>query len=424
MIDDNDSKLVTRRGFVAAASGLSLVGIGAIVDNPLASKVETNWTTNADSRHPVMLRMRGGQTLYLATENALVAKSAKDGSEKWQFTGIGEYPFVTPRHLDDDSLLVPGENRAFCIDTTTGSQQWQFEFTESDTDVRPWLFDGRAYVADDELHAISAETGTVEWTFTPSNPISETLPTDESVYVGTKEGTVYALSADTGEEQWRFTAPGPFGRSYAELTPIDVSAPLDSTGGDQPESVYAWARRDNRLYSISRSDGTERWRFTSVSGNVVFPGVVTTERVYLVDGSEYLAMSSDDGSVEWKFDADGSLKWFSSVEDGTAYVHTDDELHAIETSDGTRRWRFELDSSQAAVVPDVGVRRMRGDDPVTSVVALGSQSGSIRWTLDASERFESALVGPDSVYLSTNTGTVSSVSAPDSLAATIQRTVR
>ncbi|WP_115864477.1 outer membrane protein assembly factor BamB family protein [Halorussus litoreus] len=424
MIGSDDSKLVTRRRFVAAASGLSLVGLGVTVDNVPAPKAETNWTTDEGSRRPVVLRMKDDQTLYLATENALVAKSSEDGSEKWRFTEIGDYPFVAPRHVGDDSLLVPGEKRICCVDTTTGSQQWQFELTKSDTRVQPWLFDGRAYVADDALHVLSAETGTVEWTFAPPTPISETLPTDESVYVGTNEGTVSALSVDTGDEQWRFTASGPLGRSYAALTSIDVSSPDDSTGGDQFESIYAWARGDNRLYSISRSDGTERWQFTSDSGHVVFPGVATTERVYLVDGSEYLALSPVDGSVEWTFDADESLKWFSSVEDGTAYVHTDSELHAIETSDGTRRWRFELDSSQAPVVPDAGVRRMRGDDPVTSVVALDSQSGSVRWTLDAPEQFESALVGTDDVYLGTTTGTVSSVAGPNSLAATIRRAVR
>jgi outer membrane protein assembly factor BamB/tRNA A-37 threonylcarbamoyl transferase component Bud32 len=362
-------------------------------------------------------------TLYLATERALISLSSEDGHERWRFTDADDYSGLTPQRVGDESLLVPGEKRVSCLTTTDGTRRWQFSRTDSESTANPWVYDRRVYLADDQLHALSLESGDTEWTFDPSDPISTVLPTNKSVYVGTVEGAMHALSPDTGREQWRFTASGEFGRAYAELEPVGFSGRPNRVNDPPSGLVYGWLRRDDRLYAVSRNDGSEQWRFTLDEKYFPFPGVVTSHGVYLANGLEYLSLSPNDGSVRWQFDAGANLRWFSSAEDDTAYVHTDGKLHALDLTNGTRRWEFPHGGTRTVVVPEAGVRAV-GDDPGVSVVALDALSGSVQWWYDTDDSVETALVGDQSVYLSTTAGTVSSVSAPQSLGATLQRAVR
>ena len=423
----DDASQMTRRQFVATgclASASPPSRLDTVGDDFLVPRAESNWSSERFAHGPVVLRMRRGSAMYLSTEDALVSLSLASGREQWRFERVSDYPFVAPEHVAEGSLLVPGDDRIYCLDAADGAERWRVALPESETTPELRAYDGRAYLAGDALRAVSLRRGGLDWTFDPPDSISGTLPGATSVYVGTSEGTIHALSRDTGGKRWRFEASGRTGRSYSQLEPVGVPGGVGSADGAPSVPIYAWSRRDGRLHAVSRNDGAQRWQFVVDGEHVAFPGVITTESVYLIDGTDLLSLSPRDGSVRWRFDAKTDLKWYFSVVGDTAYARTADELRAIDVSDGTSRWQFSLDDGRAVVVPEDGISATGRGEAVTSAVALDPRSGAVRWTFDARNPVESVLVGANGVYLSTTAGTVSAISSPKSPAAAIRRTVR
>lgn len=199
-----------------------------------------------------------------------------------------------------------------------------------------------------------------------STPGSDTgIVVGDCVYLG-DSGTVRAVRLVDGSERWSVPTEGFIvGLSAADET-VYVAIGGEWTG----------------IVALSTTDGTERWRqellqprhAPTIDDNLY----IIVEEADSIDSDEFegslLSLSMTDGTVQWEYSFDPSLRGLSApaVANGTVYVAASDVI-AID-SDGKESWRN----------PDGGNNLAVADGTVSvsfspGMRALSASDGSEQW---------------------------------------------
>ncbi len=203
------------------------------------------------------------------------------------------------------------------------------------------------------------------WSFEAGSRIvaQPVVAPDGRIYVGSLDGRFYALNAHGGE-QWR----------------ADLGGPVYSTAAvDDDGNVYVGS--DAQVFTSFTRGGDVRWRLDTEGD--ADTGVTISPRgmLHFGAGNELWAVRSD-GTVEWKFMAQGKIFSTPAIDDdGTVYVGSqDDHLYAI-AADGRMRWSYRTggDNDSSPVIGDDGTIYFGSDDH--HVYAL-TRDGELRWSAD------------------------------------------
>ncbi|USZ66923.1 PQQ-binding-like beta-propeller repeat protein [Halorussus salilacus] len=392
---------------------------------PFVSRPKTDWSVETGGTTHLRTVVDG--ELYVAGEQSLSALSASDGTRRWELETRIENPFVTEQMIGESVLSVSDAQSVSVYQRGNTEQKFEISLDGEHSASNPVVRDGRLYIVNGDLSTTSAESGETLWSFDPSLSLTENLLVrSKSVYVGGSEGTVHAVSVADGNERWRVRVPGDdVESSYSRIRPLERLSRDDASSDSRRERmVYLWAQREGVLHAVSESAATAAWSFSFDHDYFSFPGVVSEQGIYAVDGTDVLALSPEDGSERWRFSANEPLRWYFWVSQDTAYVHTEDTLHAIDISDGQRRWHSKIEKETVMTVPEHGVSTTRRDDSPTRVTALSPRTGDVRWAFDNDRTLTSRLVSGGTVYVADQAGTVWSLSHPPSYGTMAKRTAR
>ena len=284
------------------------------------------------------------------------------------------------------------------LDRSSGRERWSSEMNTAVVST-PAVADGRLYAAlSDRLAALDSETGDEQWS-APVLPAGFSSPTihNDRVYIGTRSGALAAIDTTNGTVSWR--------------AGTESSEPVNTTPAVGTDRVYVGSE-DNALYAFTLSDGSESWR-TAVDAPVRAGVALSDGRVYAATSAgTLLAVDAATGEISWRFSVDTSTVSSPAVTPGTVYWTAESTLYALSTTDGTEQWRFETRGfsglNNVAPPPSrVGdvVCLTTGHDRVYGVDAT---DGTERWYFepDSEASVLSATLVGDTAYVGTSAGTV------------------
>ncbi len=244
------------------------------------------------------------QTVYISSlDGYLYAVNASDGTERWSsqlvenptyYEGSGDGLFSFPAPTDDTIYTASNDGVVHAIAASDGSEQWTFETNGGEyydiSITSPAVVDGVTYVNTNggSLYALDSSTGTEKWRF-ESAYNSPTISSDTVYTLGSVDDTmktfVYGLNPADGSEKWSYEVETPvfgtpavgkdticFGDTSDRVYAIDTSGnekwrvQLDTSGNSHNtvmDSSTVYVGKDNKLYALAVTDGTERWHFES-----------------------------------------------------------------------------------------------------------------------------------------------------------------
>jgi outer membrane protein assembly factor BamB len=299
-------------------------------------------------------------------ERGIVALTT-DGEVQWRYRTDPNTRYLSGPSVSDDFVFFGGLYRSNCpprgailiaLDAETGEEVYR-RIVDAPIAGAPTIADGMIY------------------TVAPDS----TLP---------EEGLLVAHEATTGEELWRMRT-GPTGSSGYTSPPVAVAdgqvylvkdslVALDAMTGEE-----VWTSGgDKRLKG-------DHYNVPAVVGGTVYVGTGG-------NGGEFYAFSTDDGSLEWTFEAGADQFDAAAVTDDTVYVPVysidtpPEGVHALSTDDGSEQW-FTDESELPLMRPPI-----RGEEYVyVGPAALSPEDGSVAWTVDGDN--DSTAVAGDTLYL-------------------------
>ena len=231
------------------------------------------------------------------------------------------------------------------------------------------------------------------------------LVVGERVIIGGLDGNLYTLSRDDLSEQWRFRTR-PNGPDFE----VDEGRIFGAAAGEG-DRVFV-ADEEGYVYAVSLDDGAELWKRLTDAERFWSGPTVTDGVVYIggMDKSVY-ALAADSGELIWKFDdSDGAFVSTPLIVDDTVYIGAlDNVFYAIDRSTGAMRHRFEgagwfwndaLHVDGTIFVGDLG----------GMFYALDAADLSVKWRIEVAAPVRSkAAVYEDRLFIAARNGQVSSV---------------
>ena len=223
-----------------------------------------------------------GNTLFMATIDAhVVAVDARDGKLLWDkevAKAASGYAMTLAPLVVKNKVIVGLAGAEFgirgfiaALDAATGNEAWRFytipgkgEPGNNTWAGDSWMHGGASVWV---TGTYDPETNLTFWgTGNPGPDYNSDKRGGDNLY----SDSVVALDADSGKLKW-----------YFQFTPHDdydydaVQVPVlanvdwpDASGKKTPRKVMLWANRNGYFYALDRATGTERWRSTSVRGEV------------------------------------------------------------------------------------------------------------------------------------------------------------
>ena len=211
---------------------------------------------------------------------------------EWEVqTGVGIY--CSPCEMDGKVFVGDDEGVLTAYRLRNGKKLWSFR-TGARIVGSPAAADGMVVVgsADGCVYGVKAKDGRMAWKLQTESPVlGAVVIRDGKVYVGTGNGTMFCLLLECGCEQWRSNEA----KDYIETKPLLFADNI----------VYgAW---DNKLYCLSREDGSLRWKWIAprsrdmhYSPAAVWP-VETDGRIFIADPERALtAIDAGTGETIWR----------------------------------------------------------------------------------------------------------------------------
>jgi outer membrane protein assembly factor BamB len=233
-----------------------------------------------------------------------------------------------------DTLYAGGQGTLAALGVATGAQLWRFAAEPA----------GEGFARDSVVASVDAATGTV--------------------YLATY-AALYALEAATGGVRWR--------------TPL----PTDSAAGILEVSAaggHVYAAAGNALLGVDPASGRVLWTHQVPDRYAASP-VALGDRCLVAGGATVDAVAG--GGLLWRHTDDRANATDISVADGTAYLVVNDDggtVKALDTATGAIRWTSGMGSRGDRPAPPVvagGVVALHGEE---QVVALDIATGARRWS--------------------------------------------
>jgi len=207
-----------------------------------------------------------------------------------------------------------------------------------------------------------------EWTFTAKDKIlSSAAVLGETVFFGSRDNTLYALEATNGTEVWRYEA-GNW---------------IDSSPAVTDKTVYI-TTRDGNWYALNSNDGKLLWKFTTggtdsssatVSGNVVLAGTgFPNKRVYALDAQE--------GKELWRYEAGQMVYSSAAVKGDAVFIGANDGyVYCFNKDNGKELWKYQTSGGiyyASPAINDSALYIAAGDFD-WNVYALRTDTGKLLW---------------------------------------------
>lgn len=252
--------------------------------------------------------------------------------------------------VDEKFVYLAYQTQVYAVKLDNGREEWRFP-DEPDNNVTffadPALSDGGQLIVggyDGVLYSLNSENGGMSggnWPFTEARGryIASPLVVGENVFAPAADDNLYALDLD-GNRQWTFSSDG---ESWAQPT-VD----------DNCECLYLPSMK-HTVSAIDPTNGTQIWQSASLGGSVIgTPALSEDENLYVgTFGSELIALDAGDGSIVWKFPAQGWIWSGPALENGTLYFgDLKGYLYAVDSNGGNQLW--QLTPEQLDLDPDKG----------------------------------------------------------------------
>lgn len=307
-------------------------------------------------------------------------------------------PFDGARPLDgldaEGDLLFAigrGELSAFQIDD--GALAWSIEADWSFRPRNPAATDGRVFIAADVVVGFNAQDGTELWRFAPDTLVYGWITTTaEAAFIGTTSGRVYSLAAETGVEQW-FADLLPGSQHGGRVEWLTVAG--DTLFASLRENLSPTGHLSRGLvFALETTTGDKHWRYVNevseerhgASALAVAEGVVlVSDR----ESNDIIALSRSTGTERWRFRGDESYfgpRHPAVVADGSAYFMSGDaNAYGFDIASGNVIWRSPAKGSgvSAALCGESFLthykilRKLRLDNGEPLAQLFGDESGLV-----------------------------------------------
>lgn len=231
-------------------------------------------------------------------------------------------------------------------------QLWDTSLPGKFTLSAPALAEGTLYIGSSEhLHAIGREDGSVEWSsdlgalthrFTPV-VVADTVVMAARDMVGTMilddgdpMGSVAGVNPDDGTLSWnvsdRVTAT-------PAATEGRVFVPVSDPGGTRIDALDPGSGLDRWTTRVG-DEGTRIFSAPAVADGRLFVGVVRRD----ADRGRIVALSTDDGSIEWSVRTGSEVAPPRAVDDGVVFGTVGGSVGLLDAATGDERWRRSIDA--------------------------------------------------------------------------------
>jgi outer membrane protein assembly factor BamB len=326
-LEPSDSRLVWRSfidGSCRAAPAVtpSMVYVGGTdrklyaLDKATGSIKWTFPTKGDTSTTPVVVN----GTIYFGCGDGKLYALDAQGKEKWSFQAK-EAIYSSPVYHNDMLLFGCNDSNFYAVDAKTGQQKWVLEDPGYTIEVRPFVYDGTVYFGawDTFVYAVDVQTGQLKWKkpgyactqrtaavryYSPAD--NGPVVTAGKVFIADRDSKLGIMDTVTGE--FRGNAAGIVAVGLAE----------------DGKSVYV--RKPNAVGKLDL-DGKEIWSVEASADSVPASPVERDGIVYVVSRLGLVqALSADDGSLVWSYQATPLLYVFDqvTVADGIVYVSSMD----------------------------------------------------------------------------------------------------
>ena len=352
------------------------------------------------------------EIIYLASGPHIYAVDASTGVEKWRFpqkpsNNISFY--AAPALTEDGHLIVAGYDnvlyglnpeefepsnltfldvRAESVDQAVADGLAMLELSESEVDVQV-LIQGnpgilgfgaspscvRLILKDAEGSQAAAQADTTpcdptEWTFSGASNryVASPLAVKSQVFAPNSDTTLYVLN-QSGTLRWQFQA------EHALWSQPSINGEL----------VYL-PSMDHHVYAIDIESGDLAWRSEDMGGAIGGDPTLSPDGVLYIGtlGSGVVALNTQDGSVLWRFDAEGWVWSGPALKDGKLYFgDLSGTLFALNAADGSPLWTVQPDAANLSGIVD---KPLLVEDAIYLVTqggtvhALNLENGITKWT--------------------------------------------
>jgi len=233
------------------------------------------------------------------------------------------------------------------------------------------------------LYALNIETGETRWLVNVGDQmVGGVAVDDDRLYLGTKGATLFAIDPETGAAIDAFAGDGSF----------KVDDEIWSTPAVTEDAIYV-TTMSGAVYAIDKS-GQQRWIFERPSASIAMRPVVDGDTVYAGAFDKKLyAISATDGSERWRFEGD---EWFWSapvVRDGALFAASlDGKVYALSADDGSTRWERPFDAeAEVRAALTTGARGIVVAGRNGMVYQLDPATGEALSSLEAGRNIEADL---------------------------------
>lgn len=351
---------------------------------------------------------------------SLAALGAADGAVQWTH-GLPAPTFGSPVVAAGGVYVQTGFSTGMTgakqrlVKVAGGERRWTTEPSSGFHHLLAVDGDGRAFVgtSDDaidtsgeRLFAVDGDDGSRVWSVESGDAFGGRL-VEHGLLVNLGGVALEVRDPADGSQRWR-TETGLLVEPSSRIRIVDGAVPVSEQDGD--EEAFGL---------LDLADGSVRWTFSEDLGGPFVPTGATTlpeataggQQDGLLVGTEYdgfvYGLAPGDGSVRWRFEADGETRDGPVGDGDRVYVgDMDGTVYALDATTGDELWRTEIGGY-------VGWLGVAGDTVVAErgkgterLVGLARDDGSTRWSFEADENLTRPALGDGVVTVGSASGLV------------------
>ncbi|HTF22255.1 MAG TPA: PQQ-binding-like beta-propeller repeat protein [Chryseolinea sp.] len=279
----------------------------------------------------------GSSVFFVSDDNHVYAADIGTGVVKWRFKmnalrqGYWEWDYFTAAPVVADGVVWvgSGDGSLYVLDAATGKQKWKYE-TTGRVRAAPAVAEKVVYLPSNDgiVYALDKVSGKLLWKFNTDgagydsrkfgwdrNAIyASPVIIDSLMIVASRDGKTYAVNIHTHKQKWSVT----YGPTWAMSTSADR------------ETVYIGWSDNSLVTAIDLQTGKERWKFKA--GSMVYTKPLLTDSEVLIGSADekLYSLSKTDGTKKWEYKLGGSVFSAPVTEGGVVFAGSDDGyLYAI-----------------------------------------------------------------------------------------------
>lgn len=259
-------------------------------------------------------------------------------------------------HSQNKEMVQASSSSFFAL----ANPQWKFK-TGGKIFSTPAIQRDRVFIGSEDgfLYCLNAQTGKLQWKFKTGGAIhSSPAIFNNIVCFGSFDGTYYALDFETGLLRWKFSTEGekkmgdtaywgmkPAGMYMEDPWDCFLSSPVVSESSNN--QVVYFGSSDGNLYAVNTNNGSLRWKFKA-NGSIHSSPLVNNERIYFGSWDTYFyALDAQTGQLIWKFGTGtntgmAGIQASATIDSGVVYFGARDaHLYALNAANGNLVWKYD-----------------------------------------------------------------------------------